>query len=484
MLRNFLFGVCGFQGLFTPASREDQIVQQIRETVGKATVLCLVSGGVDSTVCCALLAKALGADKVVAAHIDNGFMRLNESKLVGESLLSLGVRLRVYECEEDFLSGTTEVTNRKTKERYTTKPLRETWAPEDKRRIIGDTFMRVSERITKELGLNPIETFLAQGTLRPDLIESASSLASSEADAIKTHHNDTELVRELRKTGRVVEPLSDYHKDEVRELGMSLGLPKDLVMRQPFPGPGLGVRLICAQEPFTGDNFDKTNIEVKDIVALEHVPAERAFFVERVSRAFGSDLSRLHGSGLSAALLPFRTVGVQGDGRTYSWPCVLSGGPSPPDWALLLVFAKLIPKVCHNVNRVCYAFGGSAPGPYTCITPTLPGREALDQLRAADDVVNRVLIKHDLTIKLSQVPVVSFPVEFASHSQMNTSMRSIAIRTFITNDFMTGVPAEPGTDYMPLEVLAEMVEGIQAVKGISRVVYDLTSKPPGTTEWE
>jgi len=396
----------------------------------------------------------------------------------------LGVKLRVYECEEDFLSGTTDVTDRKTQKRYTTKPLRETAAPEDKRRIIGDTFMRVSERITKELGLNPSETFLAQGTLRPDLIESASSMASSEADAIKTHHNDTELVRELRKTGRVVEPLADYHKDEVRELGMSLGLPKDLVMRQPFPGPGLGVRLICAQEPFTGEIFDKTNEEVKDIVALEAVPAERATFVERVSRAFGGDATRLRNSGLSAALLPFKTVGVQGDGRTYSWPCVLSGGPSPPDWGLLLEFAKLIPKVCHNVNRVCYAFGGPAAGPYTRITPTLPCREALDQLRAADDVVNRVLMKHDLTIKLSQVPVVSFPVEFASHSTSNSTMRSIAIRTFITNDFMTGVPAQPGTDYMPSEVLAEMVNGIQAVKGISRVVYDLTSKPPGTTEWE
>merc|ERR1712139_240015 len=172
-----------------------------------------------------------------------------------------------------------------------------------------------------------------------------------------------------------------------------------------------------------------------------------------------------------------------GDGRTYSYPCVLSGS-TPPDWPLLLEFARLIPKVCHNVNRVCYAFGGPAPGPYKGITPTLPGREVLDQLRAADDVVNRTLIKHDLTTKLSQVPVVSFPVEFSSDCQSNTTMRSIAIRTFITNDFMTGVPAEPGTDYMPLEVLAEMVEGIQAVKGISRVVYDLTSKPPGTTEWE
>jgi GMP synthase (glutamine-hydrolysing) len=483
MMRNFLFRVCGLRGDFTPASREEQCIKVIREKVGKSMVLCLVSGGVDSTVCCALLARALGPEKVVAAHIDNGFMRLKESELVGESLKTLGVQLKVYDCEEDFLSGTTEITDRKTQQRYRTKPLRETSAPEDKRRIIGDTFMHVSERIQKELGLDPNNTFLAQGTLRPDLIESASSMASGQADAIKTHHNDTELVRALREKGRVIEPLMDYHKDEVRELGMSLGLPRDLVMRQPFPGPGLGVRLICATEPFVGDDFQQTNTMVQDIVSLERVPEERADFKARVERAYGGDVSRLRGSGLTATLLPFKTVGVQGDGRTYSYPCVLSG-PAEPDWAQLFEIARLIPKVCHNVNRVCFAFGGPAPGPYTTITPTLPCRATLDQLRAADDVVNRGLIRADLTTKLSQVPVVSFPVDFSPANGSATSKRSIAIRTFITNDFMTGVPAQPGTDFMPTQVLSEMVEAILKVEGISRVVYDLTSKPPGTTEWE
>merc|ERR1712048_876210 len=188
---------------------------------------------------------------------------------------------------------------------------------------------------------------------------------------------------------------------------------------------------------------------VQDIVALEAVPEERSAFKDRVVRAYGGDFSQLLRSGLTATVLPFKTVGVQGDGRTYSYPCVLSGGPSTPDWPLLLEFARLIPKVCHKVNRVCYAFGGPAQGPYTSITPTFPGREALDQLRAADAVVNKALIKHDLTTKLSQVPVVSFPIDFSSHSATDTTQRSIAIRTFVTNDFMTGVPAEPGTDYMP-----------------------------------
>lgn len=225
-----------------------------------------------------------------------------------------------------------------------------------------------------------------------------------------------------------------------------------------------------------------TSVEVQDIVAVEAIPAERASFRDRVARASGGDISRLQNSGLCATILPFKTVGVQGDGRTYSYPCVLSG-EGPPNWSLLIEFARLIPKVCHNVNRVCYAFGGPARGPYTCITPTYPGREALDQLRAADAVVNKALFEHNLTTKLSQVPVVSFPVEFSASSG-TTTKRSIGIRTFITNDFMTGVPAEPGTDFMPLAVLEQMVKGIQAVEGVSRVVYDLTSKPPGTTEWE
>jgi GMP synthase (glutamine-hydrolysing) len=116
------------------------------------------------------------------------------------------------------------------------------------------------------LNLNPNEVFLGQGTLRPDLIESASALASSNADAIKTHHNDTELVRQLRQEGRVVEPLKDFHKDEVRILGRDLGLPPDLVQRHPFPGPGLAVRIICAEEPYMEKDFSETCVLVKVIV--------------------------------------------------------------------------------------------------------------------------------------------------------------------------------------------------------------------------
>lgn len=144
-----------------------------------------------------------------------------------------------------------------------TKLLCQTVSPEEKRQIIGDTFIKISEEIIEDLRLNPDEVILGQGTLRPDLIESASKLASSNANAIKTHHNDTELVRKLRDQGRVVEPLKDFHKDEVRMLGRSLGLPEEIVSRHPFPGPGLAVRVICAEEPFMEKDFGETSCLVK-----------------------------------------------------------------------------------------------------------------------------------------------------------------------------------------------------------------------------
>lgn len=147
-----------------------------------------------------------------------------------------------------------------------TEILCQTTNPEEKRQIIGDTFVKIADEIVKDLNLKPEDVFLGQGTLRPDLIESASKLASTNADAIKTHHNDTDLVRQLRDQGRVVEPLKDFHKDEVRELGRKLGLPEEFVQRHPFPGPGLAVRILCAVEPFMGRDFSETAVLVKVIV--------------------------------------------------------------------------------------------------------------------------------------------------------------------------------------------------------------------------
>eukprot|EP01135_Chromosphaera_perkinsii_P003855 Nk52_evm3s259 gene=Nk52_evmTU3s259 len=502
MISNFLFNCCGFKGDFTIEDREEKALKEIRDFVGEKEVLVLVSGGVDSTVCAALLHRALGSEKVHAIHIDNGFMRHEESKTVDKSLEHLGLRLKVIDASERFYNSTTVITNAKTKESYTTAKLKETVLPEEKRKIIGDTFMHVANDAVKELNLNPEDVFLAQGTLRPDLIESASSLASTKADAIKTHHNDTDLVRMLRDQGRVIEPLKDYHKDEVRALGKLLGLKDELVMRQPFPGPGLAVRLLCAEEPYICNDFDYTNAVLANIVnfcsmeatdkseAMCHPKLDIPSLKKDIIASFGGDeeavrcLSELSGK-VQCTLLPIKTVGVQGDGRTYSYVAMITTGHANVKdipWKPLFRMAKAIPRTCHNINRVVYGFGDIVKGPIRNITPTHCEPKVLSKLQKADYVVNQELYKYGLTLSLSQVPVICAPIDF-SQPNGGSSNHAIAIRTFITNDFMTGMPAVPG-DRMPFECLQTMVNDISVQEGVSKVLYDLTAKPPGTTEWE
>ena len=359
-------------------------------------------------------------------------MRKDESKKVKEALEQLGIKLDVIDASEDFY-----------------KAIGDSIDPEFKRKTIGDVFLTKARQLMIDRGFNPDEVFFAQGTLRPDLIESASSAASSKADGIKTHHNDSPLAREFRAAGRLVEPLQELHKDEVRELGAMLGLPNEIVWRQPFPGPGLAIRIIGSDHVYGVPNPHTLN-----------------------------QLRPFTTSDIQATLLPVKTVGVQGDERSYKHVVALSGDQN---WAELERLTLEIPKTVHDVNRVVYLFGEKLTKPaQTQMTITKLDRESITQLQEADDIVNQTLLKYDLIRKLSQVPVILAPVDFDQDGK-----RTIVIRTFITNDFMTGVAAIPGTEYMPLEALKEMVDRIMAeVPGIARVAYDLTSKPPGTTEWE
>lgn len=479
VLKNFLYDISQLKGNFTMEDREKKAIRYIQDRVGNKNVLVLVSGGVDSTVCATLLKKAIGPERVYAIHVDNGLMRLNESDRVKIALEKIGLDLKVINAGEEFYNATTIIAGIKT------GLLQDSILPEHKRKIIGDTFMRVADKVIRDLGLNPDDVYLAQGTLRPDLIESASKLASGKAEAIKTHHNDTELVRKLRSEGKVIEPLQEYHKDEVRQLGKSLGLPDALVWRQPFPGPGLGIRIICADKPYIDESFNQTNEALNFFTNYQRAP--ESFKRQLQENLFDNAVKGKEGfkkletrlnkvNDIQATLLPIQTVGVQGDGRTYSYLAGLSG---ERNWDDLFFLANLIPKLCHNVNRLAYVFGEKVEGPVTEITQTYARPESILQLQKADDIVNKVLLDYDLLKSLSQVPVVSFPVNFGIEGN-----RSIAIRTFITNDFMTGVPARPGKE-MPKQALDLMVDKIlKEVPKISRVAYDLTSKPPGTTEWE
>ncbi|MCL2451447.1 asparagine synthase-related protein [Candidatus Saccharibacteria bacterium] len=412
----------------------ESIKKNIRRVVGDKKVLCYVSGGVDSTVLAKLLYETLSPEQIIAVHINHGFMRAGESHDVQKALDSAGMNLRVVHAVDRFLNATTTVDGRET------PPLKKVTDPQIKRQIIGDTFMRIQQLIEQELDIDLSNTILAQGTIAPDIIETKAG--------VKTHHNDSPAVHELRKRGEVLEPFSEFYKPDVRKLGELLGLPKEIVHRQPFPGPGLAIRLICAEEPFL-ENFDETNSALK---------------------------MRFENNDVFANLLPIKTVGVKDNKRSYSYAAVLSG---QPNWRILFKLAQEIPKSINNINRVVYIFGEKINHVDREITPTLLSKENLSQLRAADKVVNDILTKYDLTRTISQVPVISFPVPFGQIGN-----RSICIRPFITKDFMTGRPVVPGED-MPEAALDEMVNKIVAeVPGISRVVLDLTPKPPGTTEWE
>ena len=241
----------------------------------------------------------------------------------------------------------------------------------------------------------------------------------------------------------------------MRELGVALGLPSHLVWRQPFPGPGLAIRVLCADAPYITPDFDAVFGELKNTcIAISKLP-------------------------VAPALMPVRTVGVQGDGRSYSYLAALTMAGSPKEhWPELLQMAKQIPGRVHKVNRIVFVMGDALQESPRTITPTRLTAEPLDQLRKADQVVNDVLLKYDLNRKLAQVPVTLFPVAFDVPNG-----RSVGVRAFITRDFMTGTPACPGKD-LPFGAIDEIVKGVCAIDGIARVAFDISPKPPATTEWE
>ena len=492
MIKNFLYEICGCTGSYTMQSREIECVEYIKKAVGNSKVLMLVSGGVDSTVCAALLHKALKPDQVIAFHIDNGFMRKDESDQVEKSLKCLGLNLKVINASYQFYNASTTVpVDRKDPSRKkATEILCQTTNPEEKRQIIGDTFVKIADEIVKDLNLKPEDVFLGQGTLRPDLIESASKLASSNADAIKTHHNDTDLVRQLRDQGRVVEPLKDFHKDEVRELGRKLGLPEEFVQRHPFPGPGLAVRILCAVEPFMGRDFSETAVLVKVIVNYSNALKKKHALLNRVQNAtteeereFLVNLGMKYK--LTSSLLPIKSVGVQGDCRSYSHVVGLSSEELPTDWEDLITLAKIIPRICHNINRVCYIFGGVVTFPVQDVTPTYLTPQVLSTLRECDYIAQTQLAASGYYNNIAQMPVILIPIHFDRDvaSRQPSCQRSVVLRTLITEDFMTGIPAVPDK-HLPLELIKQIVDAVSQVHGISRVLYDLTPKPPATTEWE
>lgn len=442
ILENFIRKVAKYQDFYALDDRIETSIKMIKEKVGDNKVVVLVSGGVDSAVTAALLIKALPAENVYAIHIDSGFMRKNESDVICENLKKLGLKNLIRENAKDYFFNTVvEVEGKKI------GPLVDTIDPEAKRQIIGEIFIRIANNVIERLGLDPETTFIAQGTLRPDLIESGNPDISGYAHKIKTHHNDVAIVREARKKGLIVETNSDWHKDEVRKVARKLGLEESIASRQPFPGPGLAIRLICHDK---SEEAEITSEEVQKINSIIEETSEKA------------------------QILPIKSVGVQGDCRSYRNLGVLYGNGVDFSWSEVTTLAKQITDSINTINRVAYILNKKEIDQKINCFDMKINDECVDLLRELDKIVTSNLE----TSKVSQTFAVLVPIGI-------TKKYSVAIRTFVTNDFMTGRPGEIGKEVEKSDIqnIVKEIEEKFSDK-IEFIMYDVTSKPPATCEWQ
>lgn len=410
ILSNFVFGICGCERDWDRSGRISEVEEQIRETAAGRNIFFFVSGGVDSTVAYTLCIRALGGHRVRGAYVDTGLMREGETDFVAGVFGRIGPGALSIEREAGrFLGALAGVCD-----------------PERKRHVIGQQFVDVQERILETGHYLDGDWVLGQGTIYPDTIESGGT---KKADLIKTHHNRVAGIQQLIEAGRIVEPLAAFYKDEVREIGRLLGLPPELLDRHPFPGPGLAIRCLCAES--------------------EEAVVETS----------------------SGWLLPVRSVGVQGDSRSYRPALAIDALPRDEPELLHRVAATINRE--HGVNRVVARLASHAPLPAMGSHRGEISTERLERLRRADAIVRRLSRESGFDRQVWQFPVVQIPLGAGDRPD------SIVLRPIESVDGMTAQ-----TVIAPLALLEEISQELLRVEGVCAVFHDLTSKPPGTIEWE
>jgi len=424
ILRNFVNLTCA-KHEWDISSYIDNIVGEIKQKAGDKKVFLMISGGVDSTVAFLLLDKALGQDKVYGLFVDTGFMRLDEREEVETSLKEVGVtNLHVYDGSKEYFSA-----------------LKSVYDPEQKRKIMGNLFLDIQEKVSGKLNLNPTEWILGQGTIYPDTIETAGT---KHADKIKTHHNQVDRIKQLTKEGKVIEPLSQLYKDEVRKVGEKLGLPAAAVWRHPFPGPGLAVRALCTEEA----DYPQNNAELEGRLS-------------EVTLNYGCKIK----------VLPIKSVGVQGDERTYKHPAVIFGKQISWDDA-----NKLSTQSTNRFPEINRVLLGLMPANFdkldiqkAYLTP-----ERISLLQKADKIVMDYIKEAGIDKDIWQFPTVLIPVCVNGVESESLVLRPVCSQEAMTANFYQ----------MDFDKLGELVKRLSALKEIGAIFYDITNKPPGTIEWE
>ena len=443
---------CGMEKNWDQDTVLQYILDNIKKDAGDHNVLLFLSGGVDSTITFALLNKALGSDRVLGLHIDNGFMRKNESANVAAAYKKFGMTNFITEdASESFLAAVAGLTD-----------------PQKKRMAVGENFITVRDRVVEAQHLDPEKWMLAQGTLYPDIIESGGTKNSH---TIKTHHNRVAGIQELIAQGMIIEPVRDLYKDEVRAIGHRLGLPDELVMRHPFPGPGLSINVLCSDGVLSDKDKQELESAQKELDSFT-----LDMFCEKCS------------AGLKRSVLPVRSVGVQGDFRTYRFPAVLEFAPDnldaagsgtffhfPGNHEKLEACSSTITNSAKYINRTCiklYQRAGLNNSDFA-LQQGYCDRCRLDQLREVDNIVLTELHKSGWYEKIFQHLTIILPYAASNEHA------SFVLRPVISEDVMTARFA-----MLPKELLQEIVRQIAQLPFVDALYFDATNKPPATFGWE
>lgn len=423
------------------------ILEQIKTQAEGKNVLLFLSGGVDSTITFALLNKALGQDRVLGLHIDNGFMRKNESKNVDIAYRKFGFENFIVEdASESFLKAIAGLSD-----------------PQKKRMAVGENFITVRNEVVAKQHLDEDKWLLAQGTLYPDIIESGGTKNSH---IIKTHHNRVQGIQDLIARGLIIEPIRDLYKDEVRAIGKKLGLDDELVMRHPFPGPGLSINVLCNDgKSWTSKDDEELAASKKE---LEEIKLD--MFCAHCTQ----DLKR--------TVLPVRSVGVQGDFRTYRFPALLTFKDEgngfyhfPGKREKIEECSSTITNAAKFLNRTCIKLyqKPSVKDEDLKLQEGFCDKRRLDQLREVDNIVLTELHKSGWYNKIFQHLTIDLP--YASAEDKAT----FVLRPVISEDVMTARFA-----MLPEELLNTIVHKIAELDFVDALYFDATNKPPATFGWE
>lgn len=445
---------CGMEKNWDQDTVLQIILEQIKKDAGDRNVLLFLSGGVDSTITFALLNKALGQDRVLGLHIDNGFMRKNESANVADAYHKFGFdNFIVEDASESFLKAISGLTD-----------------PQKKRMAVGENFITVRNEVVAKQHLDESNWLLAQGTLYPDIIESGGTKNSN---TIKTHHNRVQGIQDLIAKGLIIEPIRDLYKDEVRAIGKKLGLSDELVMRHPFPGPGLSINVLCNDGKEKDQDIQELPLAKKE---LDRITLD--MFCENCQAK------------MKRSVLPVRSVGVQGDFRTYRFPAVLDFGPAkekefpevkdgmrhfPGKREKIEAASSTITNAAKYMNRTCiklYQKPGVADEDLK-LQEGYCDRRRLDQLREVDNIVLTELHKSGWYDQIFQHLTIDLPYATSA------DRASFVLRPVVSEDVMTARFA-----MLPKELLGKIVAQIAELPFVDALYFDATNKPPATFGWE